>query len=268
VYGGSVERSSWRVVGIDCAVDAQKTAIAFADVQADRLVIRDATACGGRDVAQLACEMASSEAPTLFAMDAPLGWPVALGDALAQHRAGTAIRASGHSFFRRRTDEIVKSEAGQQPLDVGADRIARTAVAALALLDNIRRLLSRSVPLAWTPAIAEASVIEVYPAATLRQLGIEPRAYKKASQAPARRAIVQKLAGAVEVNFVRDAAEANADVLDAIVCVIAGVDFLRGTCRLPTAGDLPDAEREGWIWFREHPRAATTEQTIARTDKP
>jgi hypothetical protein len=250
MYAGSVAHSSWRVVGIDCAVDARRTAIAYADVQAGRLEIHEATLCGAKGVAQHACEMASSVTPTLFAIDAPLGWPVALGDGLAQHRAGAAITASGHSFFRRRTDEIVKREAGQQPLDVGADRIARTAVAALVLLDDIRRLLRHSILLAWIPRIDETAAIEVYPAATLRQLGIEPRAYKKVSQAPARKAILQKLAKVVDVNLVLDAAEANADVLDAIVCVIAGADFLRGACRSPSADELPLAEREGWIWFR------------------
>jgi hypothetical protein len=256
MHGGSVAQPSWRVVGIDCAVDARRTAVACADVQADRLEIREATLCGAKGVAQLACEMAGSEAPTLFAMDAPLGWPVAIGDALAQHRAGAAIMAAGHSFFRRRTDEIVKREAGQQPLDVGADRIARTAVAALGLLDAIRRRLNRSIPLAWTPGIVETAAIEVYPAATMRQLGIEPRAYKKSSQAPARKAIVEKLGQVVELGRVRDAAEANADVLDAIVCVIAGVDFLRDRCRALTADERRLADREGWIWFRADSSAA------------
>jgi len=250
MHAGSVTRSAWRVVGIDCAVDARKTAIARADLEADRLVIREAMLCGTKAVAQLACEMVSSEAPTLFALDAPLGWPLALGDALARHRAGAAIRGAGHSLFRRRTDEIVKCVTGQQPLDVGADRIARTAVAALALLDDVRRRLACSIPLAWTPTIGETAAIEVYPAATLRQLGIKPRGYKRATQATTRVAIVQKLADVAEVDLVCDAAEANADVLDAIVCVIAGADFLRGTCRPPTTGELRDAEREGWIWFR------------------
>jgi hypothetical protein len=172
-----------------------------------------------------------------------------LGDALPQHRAGAAIAAPGHSFFRRKTDEIVKHDTGQRPLDVGADRIARTAVAALMLLNNIRLLLDRSIPLAWNPSIAETAAIEVYPAATLRQLGIEPRAYKKASEAPTRKAIVKKLTRVVDVSLVRDAAEANADVLDAIVCVIAGADFLRASCRAPTLDEQRLAGREGWIWF-------------------
>lgn len=245
-----------RVVGIDCAVDAQRTAVASADVKAHGLHIREAVLCGRKGVAQLACEMASADTPTLFAIDAPLGWPAAMGNLLAQHRAGTAIVAPGHAFFRRRTDEIVKREAGQQPLDIGADRIARTAVAALAMLEDIRRSLDRSIPLAWNPTIDETAAIEVYPAATLRRLGIAPRAYKKAAQTPARQAIVQQLASIVDVSSVRAAAEANADVLDAIVCVLAGADFFRGACRAPTPEELPFAEREGWIWFRS--RTAVT----------
>jgi len=41
---------------------------------------------------------------------------------------------------------------------------------------------------------------------------------------------------------------ANADVLDAAVCVLAASDFLQGWAMPPE--DHPRAEREGWIWVR------------------
>ena len=188
---------------------------------------------------------------TLLSFDAPLGWPLALGRTLADHRAGGPVGSHGHALFRRMTDVVVKAETGQQPLDIGADRIARTAAATLAVLDELRARCGRSIPLAWTPNdVHEISAIEVYPAATLRQIGIVPRSYKKAAHADARATIVQRLAELTDMGAVESAMRASADVLDAVVCVIAGADFLGGRCRAPSSAEIPSAKREGWIWFR------------------
>ena len=43
--------------------------------------------------------------------------------------------------------------------------------------------------------------------------------------------------------------EDNDNVLDAALCVLAAVDFLRGDAMEPE--DQPKAWKEGWIWVRE-----------------
>jgi len=43
-------------------------------------------------------------------------------------------------------------------------------------------------------------------------------------------------------------AENNADILDAIVCVLSGADFLRGQAYFPY--DEAEAKKEGWIWVK------------------
>jgi hypothetical protein len=40
----------------------------------------------------------------------------------------------------------------------------------------------------------------------------------------------------------------NDDALDAVPCVMAGADFLRGLAESPT--NLDEAQKEGWIWVR------------------
>jgi hypothetical protein len=40
----------------------------------------------------------------------------------------------------------------------------------------------------------------------------------------------------------------NPDVLDAVVCVVAGMDFIAGGVMHPEKSVL--AKREGWIWVR------------------
>jgi hypothetical protein len=41
----------------------------------------------------------------------------------------------------------------------------------------------------------------------------------------------------------------NSHMLDAVVCVLAGADFLRGQCFRPK--NLLSSKKEGWIWVRE-----------------
>ncbi len=87
----------------------------------------------------IVAEWAEAHSPVLLALDAPLGWPAALGVALAGHRAGGPLEHTPNRLFRRRTDDWVRSRFGKRPLEVGADLIARTAHAALALLEGLRQ---------------------------------------------------------------------------------------------------------------------------------
>ncbi|TXL04706.1 hypothetical protein BMR07_11825 [Methylococcaceae bacterium CS1] len=87
----------------------------------------------------------------LLAIDAPLGWPVSLGQELFNHVAGGILNTEANTLFRRDTDRFIKEKTGKLPLDVGADRIARTAHTALQLLNTIT-MLTISVPLSDSPS--------------------------------------------------------------------------------------------------------------------
>jgi predicted RNase H-like nuclease len=239
-----------RIIGVDCAVNEKNVGIAAGDLHSDKLVVFSAIECGRRAARDIAAEFLIGVDQALIALDAPLGWPASLGTALASHRAGEPIVSKGHELFRRTTDEVVKRETGQQPLDVGADRIARTAVAALRLVDQVRTIVGAEIPLAWTPSGEGIRAIEVYPAATLRQLGITPRAYKGAGHVMNRMSMLEALSRHADLREVRRPCEANGDAFDAVVCVIAGNDFLRDRCVAPANNQLSMARQEGWIWFR------------------
>jgi hypothetical protein len=43
--------------------------------------------------------------------------------------------------------------------------------------------------------------------------------------------------------------ENDVDILDAVLCVLAGVDFLKGEVLFPK--DMALARKEGWIWVRD-----------------
>jgi predicted nuclease with RNAse H fold len=186
-------------------------------------------------------------APALLAIDAPLGWPRLLSRSLFAHRAGEKIATAADDMFRRATDRFIKKGLGKTPLDVGADRIARTAHAALRLLDDLRERLNTPIPLAWTPAsITGVAAIEVYPAATLLAHGLRSNGYKAAPQISQRRELVGQLRSKLKFPTETPILEGNADALDALVCLLAAKDFLEDRA-MPPSNQLV-AEQEGWIW--------------------
>jgi hypothetical protein len=226
------------IIGIDCATQPEKTGLALALWDSGRVVLRE-IACGSRHdlPAAIVTRWLSGAERALLALDAPLGWPLALGRELAQHEAGQPLDADPAELFRRHTDRVIEQLLGKRPLEVGADRIARTAHAALRLLAAVAEEIGRPIPLVWGPGEFESvGVIEVYPAATRLARGVPNRP--------------GSLAG-LESEFATDLGfleAASLDVRDAVVCTLAGADFLAGWALAPD--DLALARREGWIWVR------------------
>jgi hypothetical protein len=162
-----------------------------------------------------------------------------------------------HAMFRRSTDRVVGS-LYRQPLDVGADRIARAAHAALEFLWVLGGT-NGPIPLAWTPGeVSTISAIEVYPAATLishigktrvNELGD----YRKDEEIEKRRKLLHWLDGAgIEIGRCADEASKTEHTLDAVACVLAGADFLRSQVFRPDDFKLDESviRQEGWIWVR------------------
>ena len=238
------------IIGIDCATADKRIGLATGIVESDRCVVSSAGVCSGeREVADEVASLITGKTRALLAFDAPLGWPRAMGEIFSTHRAGEPIAIAAHSLFRRETDRFVKEKLGKQSLDVGADRIARTAHSALHLMGKLRQMTGLPIPLAWTPAFSDtAAAIEVYPAATLISHGIKGTGYKKKDNIAERKVIIAFLEQKMELPESRELMEKNADALDAALCVLAGFNFLRGEAYGPEDTEL--AVREGWIWVR------------------
>jgi hypothetical protein len=240
------------VIGIDCAAQPKNVGLALGAWKSGRKTISETV------VARTWPEIVSIiqawvSGPTLLALDAPLGWPSQFGPALRGHIAGEAIKREANHLFRRHTDDVVHAALKKRPLDVGADRIARTALAALRLLGDVREELDLPIPLCWDPGtLNRTQAIEVYPAATLKVRGFVHVGYK-GSDADARHtraSIARKLAGEFQINSVALREGRGSDhLLDAMICVAAGFDFLDGKCLTPE--DRSEVEREGWIWVRD-----------------
>jgi len=238
------------IIGVDCATENSKVGVARGSLDGGVARINEVVVCDKeRSAADYIASWISSTDPVLLALDAPLGWPQPLGVSLANHRAGDELFVAPNDIFRRATDRFTQRTLGKTPLDVGADRIARTAHAALRVLGELRRRLGQPIPLAWSPELtAGISAIEVYPAATLGVWGIRASRYKNPDQVDERREII----AALRPHFVLPAdvtvLEHNADALDAAVCLLCAKDFLLGHASPPD--DLSVAAVEGWIWTR------------------
>jgi len=184
----------------------------------------------------------------LLAIDAPLGWPEPLSKVLCRHKAGRALSTPADQMFKRATDRWVRDEIGQNPLEVGANLIARTAYSALSFLLKLRNETGYAIPLAWNPGRAKGvSVIEVYPAATLK--GRNP--LSKTTED-----IIKKLKE--EITLCGDTEEqmrGSKDVRDAVVCVLAAADFANKNNKVISPKeakvDLKLAKKEGWIWVKK-----------------
>jgi hypothetical protein len=255
--GASIDRRGsmrTRLIGVDCATDNARVGLARGWYEDDHLTVEDAFPSSKDEPAatQIARWLADEPPPrTLLALDAPLGRPAQLSQELTAHRAGQPINIDPNDMFRRATDRFIQRNVRKTPLSVGADRIARTAHAALRLLGNLRRISGACIPLAWEPNYsAYPAVIEVYPAATLMSHGFQASGYKAQAQTAEREAIIESFRTVAtlpeDVSTLRD----NADALDAAICLLAAADFLGGASMGPAPEDRRLAEQEGWIWAR------------------
>ena len=254
------------VFGIDCATKAGKAGMVVAQWDNRRMSICDVHVTKHPDTT-MATELGDAirsvrnergPSSVLLALDAPLGWPDDLSKALLNHEAGKAFplltdKDGDHRFFRRRTDQEVADAYKKTPLDVGADRIARTALAALRLLEAIS-----GVAMAWTPGELEPGTfaIEVYPAATLRALGLsasKTKNYKLPTDVgrEVRGQLLDSLKATVDgLEVHREKVLATDHAFDALVCVMAASHFLSGAVVAPSDEHEKLARREGWIWVK------------------
>lgn len=218
------------VIGIDCSATKRKTGLARAEYRNGELrLLAVQRNNDGREVAEILLTWLDATGPNLLALDAPLGWPTALGPLLATHKAGTPLMGDANQLFKRHTDREVQKRLAIPPFSIGADRIARTAHSALATIQLVEERVG-PISLAWELADVRAThVIEVYPSATRKVLG--------GAEAERRERLLAD-------SHLR--AESQHE-LDACTCLIAAQEFPNGRAVGPGPNEVALAEREGWI---------------------
>jgi len=238
------------VIGVDCATNENKMGLALGSVDNKKTTILRVSVGGENEpVVDLIERWLLEGQPALLALDSPLGWPRKLAQELLDHSAGMPLKVSPDHLFSRLTDHIVKETIAKRPLEVGADRIARTAHSALKLLQSLREKTGLAIPLAWErDDVRETCAIEVYPAATLAARRISVQGYKKPKARDERLKLIELISNHLEIATLREQLESSSDAIDAVVCVLAASDFLLGKCLQPKSKDEETARKEGWIW--------------------
>jgi len=245
------------VIGIDFSKDNSKCGIAFAEVSNNSCKI---FAVGTqKEIPIKTISPLIKTKKCILAVDAPLGWPKIMGTVLENHVAGQYIEKQANSLFRRKTDDFVYEKTGKRSLDVGADKIARTAHGALNLINTLRQQTNLPIPLAWDHKnIDGTKVIEVYPAATLIQYGHKLNGYKKKDKdgCNIRKNLLKQFPKNIIIDrqVEQETITDNDNVFDAVLCIIAGFDFLQGNAYSPAESNatIDCVKKEGWIWFRNH----------------
>ncbi len=178
-------------VGVDLAAEAVGTAVAVIESSTAGVVVRDLILPGNDDTVIDAVQKADKAG-----IDCPLGWPDAFVSFVSAHRLGAVALAGGaelggkawrRGLAWRHTDEVVREATGMVPLSVAADRIAHTALRCAVIQARLATLGVR------VDRSGAGTVVEVYPAASLKIWNLPWRDYKKPTGAAARAAIVAQI---------------------------------------------------------------------------
>lgn len=233
-------------VGVDLAAEPERTAIAWIDWSAGTAVVRDLV-LGADDDHVIEAIMQADKA----GIDCPLGWPAPFVEFVSAHHAGDAAApedVAGRDWRRqlafRLTDLAVRKETGLVPLSVAADRIGHTAMRAAGLL---ARLARQGCPV---DRRGDGVVVEVYPAASLRQWGLPCRGYKREKNLANLGELVDQLQAAADwlaLGFYETVCRSSDDAVDAVIAALTARAAARGLATRPDHEQGMVARTEGWI---------------------
>ena len=239
--------------GIDLASQPERTAVCMVEWRPGERAFVD---CPGdhADDADLLAQTARASV-TKVGIDAPFGWPNEFIEALNANRAAGGWGDWPTEFLRlRETDRAVRVATKLTPLSVSTDKIGVVAL-------RCAKLLAHHWGASGEPPDRTGSgrIVEVYPAAALRQWGLSPKdaaedpgSYKGAGPLPRarRQRLMTQLAGRsadwleLTEKTVAVCTESD-DCLDALMCALIARAVEIG--RVLPITDQARAADEGWI---------------------
>jgi predicted nuclease with RNAse H fold len=231
---------------VDLSAESPGTAIASIEWSADRAVVRDLVL--GADDSRV---VAVADGADKVGIDCPLGWPVPFIEFVSSHRdgrveipQGVAGRDWRRKLAFRMTDDAVRQLTGLIPLSVAADRIGHTAMRCAGLLAQLvlegERVDRRGLGV----------VVEVYPAASLKQWKLPYRGYKGTRNAAMLAGLVDALVSAapwLALGEFESLCRRSDDAFDAVVAAMTARAALLDLVMTPSAEQSEVAAIEGWI---------------------
>jgi len=233
-------------VGVDLAAEPTKTAVAWIDWSPTGASVRELV-LGAEDELVTGAITEAGKA----GIDCPLGWPEKFVAFVSAHQIGNVVvpaEVAGRDWRRalafRVTDAAVRDTIGLVPLSVAADRIAHTAMRCAGLLAQLAR---EGQPV---DRCGTGVVVEVYPAASLKQWGLPYRGYKGTVNVTNLAQVVDALLAAapwLTLGPYDDACRRSDDALDAVIAAMTARAALRGLVTSPSSNQAGMAMTEGWI---------------------
>ncbi|MCI4066109.1 DUF429 domain-containing protein [Micromonospora sp. R77] len=232
--------------GIDLAAEDANTAVAWIRWTGATAVLEELIIGAGDE--QLL--RAASEADKV-GIDCPLGWPEPFVEFVIAHHRGDLVSPTdlvGRDWRRslawRRTDLVTREVTGRPPLSVAADRIAHTAMRCAGVL---ARLAADGQPVDRSGG---GTVVEVYPAASLKQWGLPYQGYKGRKNNGALNDLVDQLTATtpwLQLGAFEPACRGSDHAVDAVVAALTARAAAIGHATRPNPADLAAAVTEGWI---------------------
>jgi predicted RNase H-like nuclease len=267
-----------KIIGFDCAAQMDKVGITYSEFTANKWKIEKILPKANYDKFLKKIEyFKEREEEVLLCFDTPLGYPQKMVAYLNKLTAGKAdlgneFNYDDHSreYFRRRTDILVKNELGITPLEIGADKLARSTLRTFEIINRINKILNGELSLAWdNKNLSQYSMIEVYPKATL--VGLKKFAgyqfpvgrkkkpkqknymsFKKDIDAKKKvlKIILKECTNPEDIDIPEKIKPKFEHGFDSLICAFTGKKFIDGKLNSPSDFGLDNDMKEGWIWTK------------------
>ncbi|MFE7868937.1 DUF429 domain-containing protein [Micromonospora humida] len=232
--------------GIDLAAEDTNTAVAWIRWTGTTAVLEELVIGADDDELLRAASTADK-----VGIDCPLGWPAPFVEFIVAHHRGEMVTPTdliGRDWRRslawRHTDLVTREVTGRNPLSVAADRIAHTAMRCAGLL---ARLAAAGQPVDRSGC---GTVIEVYPAASLRHWELPNQRYKGRRNNGALNDLMDQLMAAtpwLQLGEFESACRHSDHAVDAVVAALTARAAAIGHATRPGPAELASAVTEGWI---------------------
>ena len=231
-------------LGIDLAAESSKTGACLIRWEPGRAVVQWARTGTAGDPLDNDALLGLIREAGAAGIDAPFGWPRRFVAAVAGWSSDTEWHEPWNEEARRAlrlraTDRwIAGREGGRSPLSVSADSIGVCAMRACALLHALGGSdLDR----------VHGSVMEVYPAAALREWRLDTKGYKQ--DADVRDSLLGAIAsgGWLDVGDCRAQLTGSDHAFDAFLSALVARAAATGKAEQVPEEHLEDAAIEGWI---------------------